>query len=499
MNINDISLQSDQTIEVVSTGIKVTKDGISTFYDAFGNLVKVDEKEGDDATICDASGDLMNPAEKYNDYLYDALLDYKDCKSEDNKDVIFELLKHPENIHGKRYESYNGKTTIMIALKLSITEVVYEMLHYSDKCGLDVVDNDGNTFLMLAIKSGSNTMATAVLLLSDSSVVKIVNNNNETPLMMICANILYPAYFTLKKMFYEQLMLDAVNNDNKTAIICALNSFSRKRAKTRLTEVMCMDMLRDYDQCNLSTVSDNGHTALNLACHFKLKMITKTIISKIDQCALGVGDKLTNKTPLMHCCLNSWEDIALIMLDRPDLCGLGEHDSTGHTALMYACKYNHSEAALAMLKHTDLIDINKKSTDGKSAFTYAKQNNMEDVTSAILLASNDLSILGLDKATETIVRRIMEDSFKMRVEKLKDHEDITKGIELMNKRDKKIKESIDTRSCITCTEPTERNVFYTNCKHVIPICSECVDQVAVAKKCPVCSTKGTYVEGLYIL
>ena len=51
--------------------------------------------------------------------------------------------------------------------------------------------------------------------------------------------------------------------------------------------------------------------------------------------------------------------------------------------------------------------------------------------------------------------------------------------------------------CITCLEAEAEHSMFEECKHIVPLCSHCLEYIN--NKCPVCMTNSRHKSGYYVI
>lgn len=312
----------------------------------------------------------------------------------------------------------NGNTALMNAInnsKHSLCPLGHSLLQYPEKCGLDVVNNQGKTALTLALYMELDSLALKMLETPEYCNLNYVNPDGSTVFHMACNGGPEEAALIIWDNFDHEL-LKRLDSEWPTTLAFACSSGMEKVANL---------LLDNPDLCNVNGVSEKRNdTAFFSACNErkgKMEDVAMRIITypgfNLDQ--LGIVDGFYRRTPLIAVCEHKLEDIALKILEHPDKCNMG-YSYTGtsftsysneprDTALMWACRNKMERAALKMLEHPDKCNLGHRSSTkykkGTTALQLAIDNDMTTVADKIAEHVDVINSLSLTDAQKAAIEK----------------------------------------------------------------------------------------------
>ena len=442
-------------------------------------------------------------------------------------DVVLKLIDYWEEC--KIYEqTINGSTPLIWACLNDFTKICMLLLKYPEKCRLDETDKLGQTALMLACKLEKHNMAN-----------KILKSNTE------CRPDVQDSFGTTALIYAVRHKLESV----VTALLnipdkCNMGAQTADR-RTVLHSACCMGYTRSAlkilahpDKCNMSAQDACGNTALHYVCRSKNIDIASHILQYPDKCGLDLknneGDTplhisvsvrdiktcnmITTPTNIGMCNLGAsrdtgytvllllcsdpslqqnFRDLALNILNYPDICNIGACTPSGVTALMFACKHQFNDIAVKMLNNPNKCNLNIKHPTFGSAFTIAFENKQTEIVDKIIPHINIIDQIPVPSTYQMIFSKYVDVCVRKQLNDMPNAEEIKKNMETLETYRDTINDDSRERACVICLGDTCHNVVFINCKHVIAICVECTE--LANNKCPICAKTTNIIYGAFIV
>ncbi len=267
------------------------------------------------------------------------------------------------------YVTDSGMNGLLFACKNKMNNVVLKLLEKSD-LNITYLDNDENdAFLLLCINNMTDVCSRFIELRKDINF-NTININGLSPLIVCCKNKMSNiALKILEKDYSEYNRIDNFGN-NSLSWACHYKLYD-----------VCIALLNKTDiECNFV---DEGIPVFSRICNcdnYDL-MVIDEFLKKSDLNYNSVSI-ISGNTALINACLNKNTNIALKILDMPNV-NIDHINNSGYCALFFACENGMIEVIKKMLSHNLNYNLVKQKT-GETALIIACKNNYEDIAMLLL-------------------------------------------------------------------------------------------------------------------
>jgi ankyrin repeat protein len=213
-----------------------------------------------------------------------------------------------------------------------------------------------------------------------------------------------------------QIFIDFLNDGNSVMTLKVLDKFdvdynhiiqneSQNGSENRISQSGSQS--NDGNRISQSGLQSNdgnqivyGVTPLIIACCMRMTDVAVKLLEKPDINYQQVADN--NRTALLYACKNKMTEVALRLLEKPDI-NYNHVTEGGYTPLLWACRNQMTDVAVVLLKKPDInyLQVSKK---GYTPLLLACVNQMTDVA-VVLLEKPDINYLQVaDNGTTALIQ-----------------------------------------------------------------------------------------------
>jgi ankyrin repeat protein len=353
------------------------------------------------------------------------------------KDILIAVINNPNfNINIK---CLNNDTPLILACNHKLTVIALKILE-SEKCDVNVLNDDKENALMIASKNGMEDVV--VRILDHDCNINYVDKNGFTPLELFSQCKMEKAIMRILQFKYCNINYSDRTGGNALMWMC-YNEMEN-----------CALKLLSLN-CDINQISSTKNTALLWACKNRLHNIIYKMLERNDCDIKTINSEM--KCAFLIACENNMEDVALKLIDKK--CKVTNIDKLSQTSLIHACNNKMENVALKILSH-ELPEayINTRDSRGYNALELSLKNNMEKVTEFIVTYYGE-QVEGKPSNIQHIQK--------------------------------------ENECCTICNEPNSEYYLLESCSHSMNIDAACLAKLN--KKCPVCRQFNLSIKKIYMV